>query len=114
NLEAALTLIKDSIHIVESSRTKIDSKDLRTSYFAHTHKHYELYIDLLMQIARVRPETNYVVDGLLASEQSRARALLDTLSAAGPGRNEASYNQLLSREQKLAEDLDAKTEYRTR
>lgn len=114
NLEEALSFIKDSVHIVESSRMKIDSTDLRTSYFAQTHKHYELYIDLLMQIAQRHPETDYVAYGLLVSEQSRARSLLDTLISAGAGLNENSSNQLKLREAKLAEQRDAKIEYRTR
>lgn len=113
-LEEALAHIKESIAIIEASRAKVDSKDLRTSYFAQAHKHYELYIDLLMQLHRQQPASNYDVEAFLASERARSRSLLDILTEERLDFVSGSDDPLLLREQELAQLLDAKRDYRTR
>jgi CHAT domain-containing protein len=115
NLNEALSQIKESINIIEASRIKVDSKDLRTSYFAQAYKHYELYIDLLMQIYKQQgAESNYATAAFLASERARARSLLDMLTEEKLNLDQSTPGNLLVREQELAQRLNAKTEYRTR
>lgn len=113
-LGEALAHIKESIAIIEASRAKVDSKDLRASYFAQAHKHYELYIDLLMQLHQQQPDSNYGVEAFLASERARSRSLLDILTEEKFDFIAGSDDQLLLREQELAQLLNAKRDYRTR
>jgi CHAT domain-containing protein len=114
NLNGALSHIKESIAIIEASRAKVDSKDLRTSYFAQAHQHYELYIDLLMQLDRQQPASGYSAEAFLASERARARSLLDMLTEGNLDLGAGSNDGLLKLERELAQLLNAKTEYRTR
>jgi CHAT domain-containing protein len=114
NLDEALSYIKESIAIIEASRVKVDSKDLRTSYFAQAHKHYELYIDLLMQLYQQQPTSGYSNEAFLASERARARSLLDILTEEKFDFGARSNDSLLTREQELVQLLNAKREYRTR
>lgn len=113
-LEEALSHIKGSIAIIEASRVKVDSKDLRTSYFARAHKHYELYIDLLMQLYGRQHSPIYSDEAFIASERARARSLLDTLTEEKIAADAEPKDGLLTREQELAQLLSAKKEYRTR
>lgn len=113
DFDEALTLAKESIGIVESARARVDSLSLRTSYFATAHKHYELYIDLLMQMHKRRPDAGYAAAAFLASEHARARSLLDTLTR-GRAAEGGSHAGLLALEQELQQRLEAKEEYRTR
>lgn len=113
-LDEALSHIKESIAIIEASRVKVDSKDLRTSYFAQAHKHYELYIELLMQLHQQRPNSGYSDEAFLISERARARSLLDMLIGENFDIDTGSNNSLLTREQELVRLLNAKKEYRTR
>lgn len=113
-LEEALSHVKGSIAIIEASRVKVDSKDLRTSYFARAHKHYELYIDLLMQLYGQRHSPGYSDEAFIASERARSRSLLDTLTEEKVAADAESKDGLLTREQELVQLLGAKREYRTR
>ena len=114
NFGEALARIKESIAIIEASRAKVDSKNLRMSYFAKAHKYYELYIDLLMQLHKRQPDAGHDSSAFLASERARSRSLLDTLTEERIEVARGPYNRLLAREQELQHQLDAKTEYRTR
>ncbi|MBD2498791.1 CHAT domain-containing tetratricopeptide repeat protein [Nostoc sp. FACHB-280] len=82
NLQTALTQIEASIKIVEELRTKIDSKELRTSYFATVQNYYQFYIDLLMQLHKKEPSKGYAAQALHISERSRARGLVELLTEA--------------------------------
>ncbi|OCQ97300.1 hypothetical protein BCD64_20840 [Nostoc sp. MBR 210] len=82
NLQTALTQIQASIKIVEELRTKIDSQELRTSYFATVQNYYQFYIDLLMQLHKQEPSKGYAAQALHISERSRARVLIELLTEA--------------------------------
>lgn len=82
DLNESLDLIRDALAITDSMRNAIDIPSLRTSYFASIHKHYELYIDLLMQLDGLHPGRGFAEDALVASEGARARSLLETLAEA--------------------------------
>lgn len=114
NLEAALALIRESIEIIEMQRAKVKSEDLRTSYFASVHEHYELYIDLLMTLDASSPGASYDAEALLVSERARARALMESLAGARAERQQDEGSPLLKREREVQEQLDAKAEYRMR
>ncbi|HBK62916.1 MAG TPA: hypothetical protein DD000_05125, partial [Cyanobacteria bacterium UBA11166] len=80
NLTQSLTQINAAIDIIENLRTKIDSQQLRTSYFATVQDYYQFKIDLLMELHQQNPKQRYDAQALETSEQSRARNLLEILT----------------------------------
>lgn len=79
----AITSIETSIRLVESVRSNLAS-DLRVSFFGLRHRYYELYIDLLMEQHLRNPGAGYDLQAFQASEQSRARSLLDDVIGSKP------------------------------
>ncbi len=114
NIDEALTLVKEAMEIADSLRTKVSSQDLRASYFASVYKGYELYIDLLMQMSKQRPENNFAATALQASESARARSLLETLAKTNADIRQGVPPELLERERILRHLLSAKAEYQMR
>ncbi|HEV7501468.1 MAG TPA: tetratricopeptide repeat protein, partial [Vicinamibacteria bacterium] len=74
DLSAARSRAEEAIAIIEASRARVPSAELRAFYFAVVRPTYELYVDLLMRGGD--PSAAF-----LASERSRARTLFDTLAA---------------------------------
>ncbi|HEV2915099.1 MAG TPA: CHAT domain-containing protein [Pyrinomonadaceae bacterium] len=114
NLNQALSLVKESIEIIETMRTKVTNEELRTSYFASVHQHYELYIDLLMRLDGQHPEGGFAAAALLASEKARARSLLESLSEERAELHHGARSALLDQERELQQKLDARAEYKMR
>ncbi|MBD2488625.1 CHAT domain-containing tetratricopeptide repeat protein [Aulosira sp. FACHB-615] len=112
NLQTALTQIEASIKIIEELRTKIDSQELRTSYFATVQNYYQFYIDLLMQLHKKEPSKGYAAQALHISERSRARVLLELLTEANAKIRKGVDPKLLAQEQSLQEQIDAKDKLR--
>ncbi|MGL5060525.1 MAG: CHAT domain-containing tetratricopeptide repeat protein [Microcoleus sp.] len=107
NLTEALKDIAACIKIIENLRTKIASPELRTSYFASVQDYYEFYIDLLMQLHKKQPSSNYNIKALEASERSRARSLLELLQESNASIREGISPDLLQQEKSLQQQLDA-------
>ncbi|MEH2350309.1 MAG: CHAT domain-containing protein, partial [Nostoc sp.] len=125
NLQQALTQIEAAIKIIEDLRTKVDSQELRASYFASQQGIYKFYIDLLMQLHKKDPsqvcELNIqdlkIKDrcdalALHISERSRARGLLELLTEANANIRKGVDPQLLAEEQNLQQQLDARDQLR--
>ncbi|MHC5716898.1 MAG: CHAT domain-containing protein, partial [Nostoc sp.] len=112
NLQQAQTHIQAAIKIIEDLRTKIDSKELRTSYFATVQDYYQFYIDLLMQLHKKDPSKGYDALALHISERSRARVLLELLTEANAKIRTGVNPQLLAEEQNLEQQLDARDQLR--
>lgn len=112
--DKALAHIKQSTQIIESMRTKVVSRDLRASYFASLHQHYELYIDLLMQLDRLQPDNGFPGKAFEISEQTKARSLLDSLTEAKLDLSNKSDLSLSERLGQLQQSLNAKAEYQMR
>jgi tetratricopeptide (TPR) repeat protein len=108
DIASARTQIESAIRIIESLRTKVASQELRASYFASVRQLYELYIDLLMDLNNKNPGQGFDVLAFEASEQGRARSLLEMLAAARVGVRDKVEPQLLQREQVLREELSEK------
>ena len=100
NLTEAQEQIRMALPIVESLRTKIANRQLRTSYFASVQKFYELYIDVLMRKYAQTGDRSSQALALTISERARARSMLDTLIEA----------QAEVRSGANKEDLDKETE----
>jgi len=79
-LSEALAKIEKTIGIVESVRTRMGTETFRTSFFASKRTYYELYVDLLMRLDSQNGGKQYEAKALEASEQARARGLLELLS----------------------------------
>jgi CHAT domain-containing protein/tetratricopeptide (TPR) repeat protein len=114
NLPLALSQIRESTNIIESLRTKVGSRDLRASYFASVHQHYELYVDLLMKMSKQTQDKSLVEAALQASEQSRARSLLEMISEVKDHGRYVVDQTLLERKQNVERSLAAKAEYQMR
>lgn len=107
NLPAALQRIEAALEVVENLRTNVDIQELRTSFFASKQDYYEFYIDLLMQLHQQNPGDGYDALALQASERARARSLLEILNEAHTDIRQGVDAQLVSREQRLQEQIEA-------
>ncbi|OUL36453.1 CHAT domain-containing protein, partial [Nostoc sp. 106C] len=112
NLQAARTNVEAAIKIIEELRTKIDSKELRTSYFATQQDVYKFYIDLLMELHKKEPSQGYAALALHYSERSRARSLIELLNEANAKILKGANPQLLAQERDLRQQIDAKATLR--
>ena len=101
DLEGALGYAEQAVQLVETLRTYVAGPDHRSSYFATVHKHYSLYIDLLMRLDAQRPGEQYAAAALLASERGRARSLLEIFSESGTDLRRGVEPALLERERAL-------------
>jgi CHAT domain-containing protein/tetratricopeptide (TPR) repeat protein len=110
-LDDALSYIKKSIKIIEDLRANVTSPDFRTSSFAGVHKQYDLCIDILMQLDRLRPGQGFAANALLASENARARSLIDILTEAGTDIRQDAAPALLERERELQGLLRSQARY---
>ncbi|MDQ6785886.1 MAG: CHAT domain-containing protein [Acidobacteriota bacterium] len=110
NLNDALTYVEAALGIIESLRSNVTSPNLRASYFATTRKHTDLWIDLLMRLNREIPNKGYESLALQASEQGRARSLLDLLREAHADIRTGIDPKLLERERAERQSLNDKAQ----
>lgn len=110
-LDQALAHITDSIRIIEEMRAHVASHQLRASYFASIHKHYEFLLALLMQLHQLRPAGGYAAAAMQASEKARARSLVETLIEAKADVRLGVDPVMLDRERSLQRELNAKALY---
>lgn len=114
NLNEALEHISAAIELIESLRLKVVGEQLRTSYFASVHKHYELYIDLLMRKHKEQPGAGFAAMALQASERARARSLLETFIEQRVRTISGGAQDLPARERLLWQQLSFRLEAQTR
>ncbi|HEY4587930.1 MAG TPA: tetratricopeptide repeat protein, partial [Thermoanaerobaculia bacterium] len=82
---AALTAVEGAATRVEELRRKPAELEVRLTFFASKQDIYGLRVDLLMELQRRDPRADYDVRALMASEEARARTLLDLLDKAHVG-----------------------------
>jgi tetratricopeptide (TPR) repeat protein len=104
--DAALTGVERAIGIVEGLRDKVDSKNLRASYFASVQEYYGLAIDILMRLERARPGNDYAARAFEMQERRRARSLIETLADAATESPREAPPELLKREGDLQSAVD--------
>jgi tetratricopeptide (TPR) repeat protein len=107
NLQPALTHIETAIAIIEDLRTKIDSQDLRTSYFASVQDYYQFKTDLLMQLHKKDRSKRYDALAVDTNERSRARVLIELLTEANAKIRKGANPQLLQQETSLLQRIEA-------
>ncbi|MEH1861458.1 MAG: CHAT domain-containing protein [Nostoc sp.] len=111
NLNQAKTNIEAAINIIENTRNKVNSDDLRTFYFATVQDYYKFYIDLLMQLHKKDPSKGYNALALHISERSRARVLVELLKESNVNLSKDVDPQLLAEERRLNSKLNAKDKF---
>ena len=112
NLDEALKRGAEALGIVESLRTKVASRRLRTMYFSTRQDYYEVYIDVRMRLHERDGSGEHLVAAFQASELARARGLIDTLHEADVDIREGVGEDLLGREREIQERLNAKARAR--
>jgi CHAT domain-containing protein/tetratricopeptide (TPR) repeat protein len=110
-LPEALSESEKSVALVEDQRTRALGQNWRTTYFASVHRHFELYVDILMRLHAQSPERGYAALALEASERAKARTLLDLLAETRSEVPRGIDPALLARERLLRQQLSAKTAY---
>jgi CHAT domain-containing protein/tetratricopeptide (TPR) repeat protein len=114
NLASARVHIERSLNLIESSRLKINSQGLRTSYFASIHEQYEFYIGLLMHLSKQQSSENLPALALEASERVHARGLMELLSESHVNIRQGVSAELLELERSLQRQLTDKADEQTR
>ena len=113
-LEDALQYIERSVEIIEELRSDVATPDFRTSYFAGERKQYDLLIDLLMLCQNRWPDRGFAARAFLASENARARSLIDMRAEAGADIRQNVRPELLERERELQGLLRSQAAYQMR
>ncbi|MBI1762550.1 MAG: CHAT domain-containing protein [Acidobacteria bacterium] len=107
-LDAARKQMEKTLKLVETQREKLTSPELRADYRASVQQYYDLYIDVLMRLHRKLPKRGFAAQALHASEQARARGLLELLTESGAEIRAGVDTTLLDRERELQEQVSAK------
>jgi CHAT domain-containing protein/tetratricopeptide (TPR) repeat protein len=111
SLGLAREYLMDALKVAESLRRGVESKDLRSSYFASIQPYYELYVDVLMGLSRVHPEEKLAAAAFQASERARARSFLEMLTEARVDIRQGVDADLLERERVLKERVAEREEH---
>lgn len=114
NISEARTQIEAALNIIELTRAKFISQQLRTSFAASRQDYYALYIDLLMRMHRDQPSAGHDSVALQVSERARARSLLEILTEARADIRQEVDVVLLERERTLQKTLSVKSDQLTR
>ena len=109
-LVEARSRIESAIDIIESSRTKVVSAELRAAFLASKQDLYEFEIDLLMQMYRQGQGAENLTKAFDVSEHRRARSLLDSLEESRANIQQGVSPELLGRERDLRANLNQKVE----
>jgi len=109
--EIALSLIRKSFNLIEEVRGNVASPDFRASYFSAVRKHYDLCIEILMQLHKLQPGKGYAAEAFAVNEQGRARLLLDLLSESRLNMRAGVATALIEKERRLRGLLRAQAEY---
>ncbi|HSE19261.1 MAG TPA: CHAT domain-containing protein [Pyrinomonadaceae bacterium] len=114
NFQQASQRTEAALAIINTLRTKVNSRVLRASYFASVQDLYKLHIDLLMRLHQRQPAAGFDVAALKAYEQARARSLIDMLAEASADIRQGVDPDLLARERSLQQMLNLEAERQMR
>lgn len=103
--------VEKSIELIEGQRARVLGQNWLTTYFASVHRHFELYVDILMQLHRQTPDGGFAALALQASERARSRTLLELLTETESELRRGVDPALLTRERQLRQQLSAKAAY---
>ncbi len=114
DLKKARDEIRRSKQSLEFVRSNFSSREMRASFSATVRRHYELEVDLLMLSHQLDRSAGFDRKAFEASEQGRARALLETLVEGGINLRKGVDPALIERERSVRQRLNAKTDYQVR
>ncbi len=114
NFAEARAQTEETLEIFESLRADITSPEWRASFYISKQEFYEFYIDLLMQMHKQRPAEGHAAAALQANERAHARSLLEMLTEARVDIRQGVDSNLLDRERRLQQQLNAKARHRVR
>lgn len=100
DLDASAEDGRKAIERVESLRNRVLTSEQRAVFLAAQQAFYVNYIDTLMRLDQQRPGKGFDKEALRASEQARARSLLDLLGEAEADLRKGVPPALLEREQR--------------
>ncbi len=83
DLDRAASDAEAAIAALESLRNRLGNPELRAAFLGSRSDVYELRVDILMRLAIARPGQGFDRAAFEASEDARARSLLDTLRESG-------------------------------
>jgi CHAT domain-containing protein/tetratricopeptide (TPR) repeat protein len=110
NMAEALKLSEEAINIIEQTRTKVTSQQLRTSYFATKQNYYELYIDIKMLLYERDRSDAHLIAALQLNERARARSLMEILTEAEADVPQDVSSDLIRRKSAVEQKLNAKAQ----
>ncbi|HSE25315.1 MAG TPA: CHAT domain-containing protein [Pyrinomonadaceae bacterium] len=99
--QVALSFIQRSLQTIEDLRANVESPEFRVSYLSGLQKHYQLCINILMQLEQQRPGENFAAQAFLVNEKSHARGLLDLVNESRAEIQDGAAKELLERERML-------------
>ena len=114
NLLEAKRLTETSLASVESLRVNLKSHQMRAAFFSSVRNYHELYIDILMRLHRQHPTEGYDAAAVHASENARARSLLELLMEASAQIRQGVDPSLVDREEEIRKAISAKAELQMR
>lgn len=83
DLDAAAGHLAEGITRVENMRAGLRTQQLRLTFFALMQEYYDAYIEVLMRLHEKGPAAGHDAEALQASEQARARLLVERLRGGG-------------------------------
>jgi len=113
-LNEAKSLAENALASVESLRLNLKSQQLRTAFFASARKHHELYINVLMSLHAQNPSAGFDVLALQASENARARSLLELLNESNAQIRKDVDATLAERQRSVRQAISIKAEQQMR
>lgn len=110
--DTALTFIQLSLRNIEELRSTVRSPEFRASYFSGVQKHYELCIEILTQLDKLRPGGGFAAQAFQVSEKNRSRVLLDLVNESRANIREGAAKELLDQERRLRGLIRLQAQYR--
>ncbi|HEX3554899.1 MAG TPA: CHAT domain-containing protein [Thermoanaerobaculia bacterium] len=112
DLERAASDAEAAIAALESLRARLGNPELRAAFLGSRSKVYELRVDVLMRLAAAHPGQGFDRAAFEASEEARARSLLDVLRESGAAIRSGIDPALAARQHDLERRLALKTDRR--
>lgn len=99
NLNESLNHIQAALKIVDSPTLKITEQEIREFNFTTLRNYFDLYIDVLMQLHKIKPTEGFDKQAFQINERAKSRILQDVITNVRPTVNDISP-QLLAQERK--------------
>ena len=113
-LNEAKSFTESALASVESMRVNLKSQQMRAAFFASVRKYHELYINVLMSLHQQNPSGGFDTLAVEASENARARSLLELLTESNAQIRKDVDVTLVERQQNLRRAISAKAEQQMR